>query len=275
MSKIEEALEKARKLRESEAGEKGKPSRIFKKIEPVKVDNVKVDNQYVITLTKPDSPIAEEYRRLKSMLIRETTTDFLNTIMITSSVEREGKSLTSVNLAITLAQEIDHTILLVDADLRKPMLHEYLGIEVKYGLSDYLTQDIDISEILIKTGIGNLILLPAGHAVDNPVEVLSSEKMKALINELKHRYMDRYVIIDTPPILPFADAISLGSLVDGVIFVVMEGNAQRKSIENALNLVKDLKILGIVFNNASTENLDGHYSRYYYYNKIKKGNGKE
>lgn len=269
MSKIEEALEKARKLRESEAGEKDKPLRIFKKIEPVKVDN-----QYVITLTKPDSPIAEEYRRLKSMLIRETTADFLNTIMITSSVEREGKSLTSVNLAITLAQEIDHTILLVDADLRKPMLHEYLGIEVKYGLSDYLTQDIDISEILIKTGIGNLILLPAGHAVDNPVEVLSSEKMKALINELKHRYMDRYVIIDTPPILPFADAISLGSLVDGVIFVVMEGNAQRKSIENALNLVKDLKILGIVFNNASTENLDGHYSRYYYYNQKKKGMGK-
>lgn len=265
MSKIEEALAKAKQLREVEAGPKDGSLDVFKKIEPRTVSN-----QHIITLTKPDSPIAEEYRRLKSMLIRETKSDFLNTIMVTSAVEREGKSLTSVNLAVTLAQEIDHTILLIDADLRKPMLHEYLGIDFKYGLSDYLTKDIDISEVLIKTGIGNLILLPAGHGVDNPVEILSSEKMKSLVKEVKHRYVDRYIIIDTPPILPFADAISLGSLVDGVVFVIMEGNAQRKSIENALNLIKDRKILGVVFNNASTENLDGHYSRYYYYNYKRK-----
>jgi exopolysaccharide/PEP-CTERM locus tyrosine autokinase len=265
MSKIEEALEKARKLRESEHDDKGRILHVFKKSEPKTVDN-----QYIITMTQPESPVAEEYRRLKSMLIRETKSDFLNTVMVTSSIEREGKSITSLNLAITLAQEIDHTILLIDADLRRPMLHEYLGIDVKYGLSDYLTQDIDIGEVLIKTGIGNLILLPAGHSVDNPAELLSSEKMKTLVNEVKHRYMDRYVIIDTPPILPFADAISIGSLVDGVIFVVKEGAVQRKSIENALNLIKDLKVLGIVFNYASVENLEGHYSRYYHYNYKRK-----
>lgn len=269
MSKIEEALEKAKRLRDSENDGKGVKSNIFRRSDPSKVDN-----QYVITMTQPDSPVAEEYRRLKSMLIRETKSDFLNTVMVTSSIEREGKSITAVNLAVTLAQEIDHTILLIDADLRRPMLHEYLGVEFKYGLSDYLTRDIDISEILVKTGIGNLILLPAGHGIDNPVEVLSSDRMKALINEVKHRYMDRYVIIDTPPILPFADAISLGSLVDGVIFVVMEGNAQKKSIENALNLLKNMKVLGIVFNSANIENLDGHYSRYYYYNYKRKGRNK-
>jgi receptor protein-tyrosine kinase/non-specific protein-tyrosine kinase len=268
MSRIEEALEKAKKIREVELRETASSKDVFRKVE-----SRKVDNQYVITMTNPDSPVAEEYRRLKSMLIRETKPDFLNTVMVTSSIEREGKSITSLNLAITLAQEIDHTILLIDADLRRPMLHEYLGIEVKYGLSDYLTQDIDIEKVLVKTGIGNLILLPAGHSVENPAELLSSQKMKDLVNEVKHRYMDRYVIIDTPPILQFADAISIGSLVDGVVFVVKEATAQKKSIENALNLIKDLKILGIVFNCASVDNLDGHYSKYYYYNKKKKKGG--
>jgi len=270
MSKIEEALEKAKKLRQAEFHETTKSKDAFKMVE-----SRKIENQYIITMTRPDSPVSEEYRRLKSMLIRETKPDFLNTIMVTSAIEREGKSITSINLAITLAQEIDHTILLIDADLRRPMLHEYLGIEVKYGLSDYLSGDIDIENILVKTGIGNLILLPAGHSVDNPAELLSSQKMRDLINEVKHRYMDRYVIIDTPPILQFADAISIGSYVDGVVFVVKEATAQRKSIENALTLIKDLKVLGIVFNCASMENLDGHYSRYYYYNKKKKREGKE
>jgi exopolysaccharide/PEP-CTERM locus tyrosine autokinase len=265
MSKIEEALEKANKLRESFSGNKGVITRAAKKVE-----NIAVDNPHLVTITQPDSPIAEEYRRLKSILIRETKTDFLNTIMITSALDSEGKSLTALNLAISMAQEIDHTILLIDADLRKPMIHEYLGINYKYGLSDYLTRDIDFTEILVKTGIGNLMIIPAGHSVENPVELLSSEKMKTLIQDVKHRYMDRYIIIDTPPILPFADAISLGSLVDGVLFIVKEGRSPKKSIENAMNLMKDLKILGVVFNCAHAENLDGHYSSYHYYNYKKK-----
>jgi exopolysaccharide/PEP-CTERM locus tyrosine autokinase len=271
MSKIEDALEKANELRGSSALNEGRKLDAFKGIE-----TEEINNHCLVTITQPDTQIAEEYRRLKSMLIRETKADFLNTIMITSSLDAEGKTLTATNLAITLAQEIDHSILLIDADLRKPRIHEYLGIKNGYGLSDYLTQDIDISEVLIKTGIGNLVVLPAGHAVNNPVELLSSEKMKSLIKDLKHKYMDRYIIIDTPPILHFADAIAIGSLVDGIIFVVMEGRTQKKTIENALNLIKDLNVLGLVFNNVREENLDGHYSHYYYgYNRYsyKRENG--
>lgn len=259
MSKIEEALAKASRLRGSDKENRERPVQLGSRIEPVKNGN-----QYLVTINQPDSPIVEEYRRLKSMLLRETKADFLNTIMITSSVAGEGKSLTAINLAVTLAQEIDHSILLVDADLRKPMVTEYLGIKYKYGLSDYLTRNIDVSEILIKTGIGNLMILPAGRTVDNPVELLSSEKMKALVKELKQRYMDRYVIIDSPPILSCAEGIAIGSYVDGVIFVVQEGNTQKKSVEDALNMIKDLNLLGVVFNNVSELNLEGHYSHYYY-----------
>ena len=260
MSKLEEALEKANRLRNSAAiDDKSRKLDVFQNVEPRKIDN-----DYIVTLTRPDSPIAEEYRRLKSMLIRETKADFLNTIMITSSVNGEGKTLTAVNLAVTLAQEIDHTILLIDADLRKPMIHECLGIKYKYGLSDYLTQYIDISKVLIKTGIGNMVLLPAGRIVRNPVELLSSEKMKALIKELKQRYMDRYIIVDTPPILSCAEGIAIGSYMDGIVFVVREGQAQKKTIEDALSMIQELNILGLVFNNVSAANLDGHYSPYNY-----------
>ncbi len=259
MSKLEEALAKANKIRES--GVTGKSGRF----DALKKDTlVKLSNPYVVTANQPDSHIAEEYRRLKSMLIRDTKTDFLNTIMITSATNAEGKSLTAVNLAVTLAQEIDHSILLIDADIRRPMIHKYLGIEYKYGLSDYLSGDIDISEILLKTGIGNMVCIPAGRMVNNPVELLSSEKMKTFLNEIKHRYMDRYVIIDTPPVLSCAETISIGSLVDGILFVVREGHAQGKAIEEALSMLRGVNILGAVFNKASRVNIDGYYHRYSY-----------
>jgi exopolysaccharide/PEP-CTERM locus tyrosine autokinase len=267
MSKIEEALEKAAKLRES-ASKKTSPFReINKDIKPVEVKN-----SYVVTITQPDSPITEEYKKLKSIIIRETKENFLNTIMITSAIDNEGKTLTAANLAVSLAQEIDHSILLIDADLRKPMIHEYFEITAKYGLSDYLTRDIDISEILIKTGIGNLVIMPAGQKSKNPVELLSSEKMKSLINELKHRYVDRYIILDTPPLLQFAESITMCSYVDGVILVVREGHTQLKAIDEAISLIKDVNILGVVFNSVSNENLDRHYySRYYRFYYGRKG----
>lgn len=262
MSKIEEALEKANKLRETPEIKK---EVIFQK----ETQPLAISSQYVITVNQPDSPVAEEYRKLKSMIIRETKSDFLNTIMITSTIENEGKTLTAINFAISVAQEIDHSIVLIDADLRKPNIHEYFGIKPKMGLSDYLTKDIDISEVMIKTGIGNLVIIPAGKVLQNPVELLASKKMKSLIDELKHRYVDRYIIVDTPPLLPFADALTLGNYVDGIVFVVKEGHAQLKSIKEALNSIENLKILGIVFNSASNGNLDGsYYSRYHrYYNQ--------
>jgi len=268
MSKIEEALAKAARLRESTVKDK-----VIKSDGVRRVEAVKSGNQYIVTAIEPDSPVAEEYRRLKSMLLRETKKDFLNTIMVTSSVGGEGKSLTSINLAVALAQELDHSILLVDADLRKPMIHEYLGLEYKRGLSDYLIGEMDISEVMIKTGIGNLVVIPAGRMVENPVELLSSGKMKALVKELKQRYMDRYVIIDTPPILSCSEGIAIGSYVDGVVFVVQEKKAQKKTVEDALNMIKGLNVLGLVFNNVSEVNLDGHYSHYYY--KYKKEEVKE
>ena len=126
-------------------------------------------------------------------------------LMVTSSVAGEGKTLTSLNLAITMAQEFDHTVLLVEADIRKPSFLNTSDWKAEAGLTDCVLDGLDISEVLVKTGIGSLSILPAGRAVDNPVELFSSNRMNAIFDEIKQRYKDRYVIVDTTPLLPFAE----------------------------------------------------------------------
>jgi exopolysaccharide/PEP-CTERM locus tyrosine autokinase len=269
MSRIEKAIEKANKLREE--GSRAEAAKTAPAAAPDTFKpeaSAKADNPYLVAITEPESPATEEYRKLKSMVVKLTRSGNLhNTIMVTSAVGGEGKSLTALNLAITLAQEYDHTVLLVDADLRQPSVHEYLGIEPKTGLSDCLTNGKDISLALIKTGIGRLTLLPSGSRVSDPVELLLSRKMRDLVKEMKHRYVDRYIIFDTPPVLPFAEAHSIGSVVDGVIFVVREGHAPMNSIKEAVGILKGANILGVVYNDADVTRFDSayhyHYRSYY------------
>ncbi|MEF9426532.1 MAG: XrtA-associated tyrosine autokinase [Candidatus Mariimomonas ferrooxydans] len=272
MSRIEKAIEKASKIRNSARFEKtvedkvDRPeSRAVLDKEAITIsDKVNVNNPYIITFNDPDSPISEEYRNLRSMVVRLTEQeDFKNTLMITSTLASEGKSVTALNLAITLAQEYDHSVLLVDADLRNPFLHRYLNIKPGIGLSNCLINGYDIEEALINTGIGKLTFLPAGREVADPAEILSSRKMKELISEMKHRYSDRYIIIDTPPILPFAETRSISALVDSILFVVKEGSVPLNDIKDALNILKDSNVLGIVYNDVGVENLRSRYSYYY------------
>ncbi len=280
MSRLEEALEKAMAKRQSihaPTDTKGDTDKVrpiiarkkelFKGKSSVSGKNVRhinITNPYLVTATDPDSPVSEEYRKLKSMVVKLTKMDdFNNTILITSALGGEGKSLTALNLAITLAHEYDHTVLLVDVDFRQPSVHKYLNIDVEAGLGDCLLEGIDLSEAIIKTDIGKLSILPAGKHITNPVEILLSERMKEIVTELKERYTDRYIIFDAPPVLPFAETHHLASLVDGVIFVIKEGHAPVKSINESINMLKDSKILGIVYNNAYVDRFDGRY--YYYY----------
>jgi len=279
MSRIEDALERAARMRKtgnkpsidksSEIDSSNEQDRIS-----IKIDKDSIDN-HIIRACFENTLLAEEFKRLKSMVIRETKSDFLNTLMVTSSVDSEGKTLTAINLAITLAQDIDHSVVLVDADLRKPMIHKYLNIESKYGLSDYLLHgELKIDDIIMDTGIGKMQIITAGKHVENPVELLSSHRMKDLIKELKHRYVDRYVLIDTPPVLPFADSMTIGGHTDGVIFVIQSGRAQRSDIEEAINILKDLKLIGIVYNRVERMSLNGYYyynyTNYYRYGKERK-----
>jgi len=224
-----------------------------------------IQNPLLATLCNPHSPVSEEYRKLKSAIITYARQDvFKNVIMVTSSVSCEGKSIVSLNLAISLAQEYDLTVLLVDADLRKPSIHEYLGLKPEKGLSDYLAGEAQLSDLLIRTGIGRLSLLPAGAPLRNPVELFSSQIMKEFISQIKNRYPDRFIIIDTPPVLPFAELRSLTALADGVLFVIREGAVTQENISEALHTLDASKLIGVVYNDASQVSHNTH-SHYYYY----------
>jgi protein-tyrosine kinase len=284
MSRIEKALEKAVKLRESTAPSApgiGLHSAEAKIAEPTfEIGGPLIDqtlvNKHIVFIANPHSVAAEQYRKLRARILRVTVKEDLNTLMIASADSGEGKTVTAVNLAVAIAQELDRTVLLVDGDLRNPSVHKYLGIEARYGLSDYLMNRAAIPDILVKTGIGRLVILPAGSPVENPAELLASERMKILVKEMKHRYPDRYLIFDSSPVLLAADALSLGNYMDGIVFVVQADRTSPKVVTSALDLLKGYKILGSVFNNVPSYLGLRQYPYYYRYGgKYQTGNSRK
>jgi len=225
-----------------------------------------VTSPYVPTAQSVRNPgVNEEFHKLRSRLIRMTRGDrFRNTLLVTSAVSGEGKSISALNLAISLAQEYDYTVLLVDADLRKPSIHQYLGIDPEVGLVQCLSGEVTLDQALIKTGLGKLVFLPAGGIVENPVELLSSSRMKAIIQEVKERYPERYVVFDSPPMLPFADAQVLSESVDGVLFVVREGCSKIEAVRQSLEVLETGKLLGLVYNDSRNDSTS-QQGRYAYY----------
>jgi protein-tyrosine kinase len=270
MSRIEQALEKAARLRGDEV-RSGYAQRDYansKKCDPAVfevaqggVDTAAVERR-IVTVTDPNSLAAEEYKKLRARILQTTEKNFQNAIMVTSAQAGEGKSVTAINLAISIAQELDHTVLLIDADLRRPSIHTYLGLQASPGLSDYLISNTPLSNILIKTGLGKLVFMPAGAVPANPSELLGSDRMREFVREVKERYPDRYVIFDTPPMLMAADAISLADYADGVLFVIQAGRTTQKLAGEALALLKNCNVLGAVFNNVPehfTRKMDPYY----------------
>ncbi len=280
MSRIEEAIKKAASQRQSpieKSEELLKQNRPFTRRQ--KTDSVggrisalldvvplKINNLMLATAREEKTAVVEEYNKLRSTIIALTKGDiFLNTIMVTSTVSEEGKSMTALNLAISLAKEQDHTVLLVDADLRRPSVHKYLEISPEIGLVHCLRDSALIEDALIKTGIGNLVILPAGEAVKDPVDMLSSNRMRDIVKELKQRYPDRYIIFDTPPALPFADAGVLAGIVDAILFVVREGRAKSEDVIKTLEDLKEHNLLGVVYNDAHMFLKNQRYDYYYNY----------
>jgi protein-tyrosine kinase len=153
----------------------------------------------------------------------------------------------------------------MDCDLRKSTLHELFGLHVKYGLSDYLSSGRTLSSVLKKTYLDKLTILPGGKSPHNPSELLSSEQMRRLINEVKQRYSDRYIIIDTPPPYITSEGNALVRNVDGIILVVRNGKTRKKDVEDVIQLYGKEKILGVVYNFAEKSPGYGYgYQKYGY-----------
>jgi capsular exopolysaccharide synthesis family protein len=197
------------------------------------------------------SPRAEAYRKLRTNLTFSTVDKRLQVIVVTSSIGGEGKSATAANLAMVLA-DAGKPVLLLEADLRRPSLGGYLGVESSVGLTNVLVGQVEADDVIQKWGPDGLYVLPSGTLPPNPSELLGSERMHVLMNELR-RHFD-IIVIDTPPLLPVTDAAIAGVMADGVVLVARHSATRRDQIATAVGMLQavDANLVGTVLNMAPT-----------------------
>ena len=203
--------------------------------------------------------LADAFRMLRTQVLQRLKLGGYSTLAITSANRGDGKSLTAVNLAISLALHIDRTVLLVDLDLRRPRVHKYFGINPEAGLTDYLLDDTPLPACLINPGIERLVILPVRTPLQSSSELLSTPKMIGLARELKTRYPERIVIYDLPPVLVSDDALAFLQHVDCCLFVVQDGQTPKGDILRAIDLLKGSNVIGTVLNKCSSDP-----KKYYY-----------
>lgn len=216
--------------------------------------------------------IAEEYRLIKRPLLANAfgqgeTPALPNgtIIMVTSSLPGEGKSYTAINLAISMATEMESTVLLVDADVTKSAVLKYLGLQGDRGLIDVLVDpSIPLSDVLIKTDIAKLTVLPAGRAIPHATELLASTAMQSFVNDIASRYPDRIVIFDTPPLLATSEASVLASYMGQIVFVVEAEHTPQEAVKEAVSYLSDCAYVGMVLNKAPSRMAAGDYYGYRY-----------
>ncbi len=219
----------------------------------------------LITNLGPKSPVTEAYRSLRTNLEFMSPDDPVRSILFTSSGPGEGKSTTVANVAISMAQK-GKKVLLIDCDLRKPVQHKVFNLSNMQGITNLLVDhSLSIDEVIQKTEINNFQIIPCGTIPPNPAELLGSQRMSSVIQELLSYY--DMVFIDTPPIISVTDAAVLSSIIDGVILVVGSGRAEKSMVMKAQELLNKVKarILGVVLNRVRVQK--GHESYYYYYSK--------
>lgn len=192
--------------------------------------------------------VADQYKLLRTVILNKTRSFGYNTILVTSFREKEGKSLTSINLSITLATESRQTVLLVDMDLRRPSIHKILGIKEGPSLKDYYLNNTPLKDILVHPDIEALTVLPAGGRMDNSTEIIGSYRTEELVREIKSRYPDRYIIFDTPALNNCPDALVLASYVDAVVVVARANFTSGEDLSSCMGLLKDRNVIGVVLN---------------------------
>jgi capsular exopolysaccharide synthesis family protein len=196
-------------------------------------------------------PYVDAIKILRTQVLQRLRENNWNVLGVTSPGHGEGKTLTAVNLAASLAMETTQTVLLVDANLRNPSIHDVFRFEDCPGLADYLLDNQPIEDLLVHPGIGRFVVLPGGRAISNSAEILTSPKMLSLVEEFKHRYPSRIIIFDLPPLLPTADVLAFAPYIDALLLVVEEGKTTSAEVQRALLLVKDSRpVLGTVLNKA-------------------------
>ncbi len=215
---------------------------------------------------------AERFRTLRSRLYQMAATQQMRRLLITSSLPAEGKTFVAANLAQSIVRQPDRRVLLIDADLRASKLHVALGAPGTPGLTDYLRGEADEFSVIQKSPDSNLCLIPGGHEVSNPSELLLSERLKHLLDLVTPLF--DWVILDSPPALPVHDASMLADLCDGTLFVVHAGVTDYEVADKAASEFREKNLLGVVLNRLDKMDSSGTYYYYSYYPSEEKQHGK-
>jgi capsular exopolysaccharide synthesis family protein len=217
----------------------------------------------LVTVVEPKSIAAEQYRSLRTKVELSMKKKGYRTFQLTSATRGEGKTLTTVNLALVMAQQVKKKTVLVDTDLRKPRVHQALGIQPKAGLSNILQDNLGIEAATIRSRYNGLYVIPAGKTPKNPSELIGSQRMQNLINRLRQDF--DCVFFDSPPVIPVADPNILCSMVDGLIFVLRAEQTPREALDKALEILDAKNVLGFVLNAVEATFSNRYYYQYYYY----------
>lgn len=273
MSKLKKALDKAKGARDSQ-GDSFQPNALdntdtppgreheegrgpepvgapaaSKRTRLVEIDLASFKKKKSVSLLL-QSDTADNVKILRTHVLERLKLSGGNSVLISSSRPREGKTTIAINLALSIAQEISRTTLLVDADLRKPEIHKYFGLETNRGLTEYLLGEAELPDLLVNPGIDKLTILPGGRPLASSTELLGAPKMEALVKELKSRYSDRIIIFDTTSLLTQADPIVFSHNIDGIILIIEAERTSNRDLERALELLKGKPIIGTLLNKA-------------------------
>ena len=234
----------------------------------ITLDIAKLREQNMITPDGARSPITEGFRRIKrhvlANLANPGTGAAANLLMVTSPLAGEGKTFCTINLAVSIAMEIDRRVLLVDADVAKPSVPRVLGIEAERGLMDVvLDRNIDLADVLLRTNIDGLSLLPAGTQHQHATEMLASEAMRTLLKEMAERYHDRIIIFDSPPLLAASEAAVLATRMGQIVVVVEAGKTTETELKDALSRIESCNLAGLLLNKGGAPG-SGYYGGYGY-----------
>lgn len=204
-----------------------------------------------IVAVEEEHPVSDQFKLLRTRIFQATRESGRNTLQVSGFESDEGKSMVAMNLAISMAKDTRQTTLLVDVDFRRPSVHRLLGLpEDSRGLKQYFLDSVPLEELFINPGIDKLTILPAGGRISNSTEVVGSSKMETLVQELKKRYPDRYIVFDSPGLSVCPDPLVLAEYVDAVVLVARADHTRIDAVEKASELLPEGKLLGTILNDS-------------------------
>lgn len=241
-----------------------RPARVVQPSLDINLDRLKMRG--FVTPDAPKSQIAEEYRVVKRPIVQNAANSKIkngNLVMVTSSLPGEGKTFTTVNLAMSLAMEVDTTVLLVDGDVAHPDLPNILGVPRSPGLLDLLTrEDYDVGSVLVRTNVKNLSIIPAGSPHRRATELLASDQMTRLLADLASHYSDRIIVFDSPPLLATTEARVLATYMGQVIMVVAADSTRHTAVTLALSTIEKCEVVFMMLNKAQRSDVGTYYDYY-------------